>query len=148
MQHVCALARSKMLTLHPLLPPLLSLRAFRLPQPQFVRRAHASAQSTAAGELTRITEAAERTAAASAQSVRPAHAPKKRRVKETSSVQHNATEPDAAARGAPVPVEAHDLQSGAPQNSAIDWRAVKRWCGLEGLHQLLFSVVPSKDKLA
>ena len=128
MQHICALARLRMLTLHPLLPPLLSLRAFRLQPPRFVRCTNSRAESSAVSELVRASETAEGTAAATSQPVRSARAPRKRRAKD-SSVLHDATGQDAAKLEVPAPVLAPDLHCGVPQTSAVDWRAVKRWCG-------------------
>jgi len=128
MQHICALARLRMLTLHPLLPPLLSLRAFRLQSPRFVRCTNCHAVSSAGSELVRASEVEEGTAATTTQPVRSARAPRKRRAKE-SGVLHDATGQDAAKLEVPGPKQAPDLHCGVPRTSATDWRAVKRWCG-------------------
>ena len=128
MQHICALARLRMLTLHPLLPPLLSLRAFRLQSPRFVRCTNCHAVSSAGSELVRASEVEEGTAATTTQPVRSARAPRKRRAKE-SGVLHDATGQDAAKLEVPGPKLAPDLHCGVPRTSATDWRAVKRWCG-------------------
>lgn len=131
MQQVCTFARSWTLMLHPLLPPLLSLRSYRLQTvPVCAIHACASAASTHSAATHEFNKhAAERYANSSAQDL-PSPAKQARRRRAKAASQGSPTGQDAALlQKAALPMAPVDLSCGAPPSLGPDWHSVKRWCG-------------------
>jgi len=130
MQQVCTFARSWTLMLHPLLPPLLSLRSYRLQVPVCAIHACASAASTHSAATQEFNNhAAERYANSSAQDL-PSPAKQARRRRAKAASQGSPIGQDAALlQKAALPMAPVDLSCGAPPSLGPDWHSVKRWCG-------------------
>lgn len=131
MQQVCTFARSWTVMLHPLLPPLLSLRSYRLKAvPVCATHACTRAASTHSAATPEFNEhVAERHTDSSAQnSPSPAKQARRRRAKPASQVVPTGLDAALLQKRA-LPMATMDLSCGAPPSLGPDWHSVKRWCG-------------------